>query len=106
MLARSSSARSVISTRYAMLAPERSQRFPRGRHAAFGHIFATLPDALFGVCLGCKVEQALVGRGVLHHRGCLAVDRQNQRAFGFLELLKNRRGMVSKSGQGLNILSD
>jgi hypothetical protein len=43
----------------------------------------------------------LVGRGVLRDRSCLAVDRQNHRALGFLELLKDRRGVVSKTWSGL-----
>jgi hypothetical protein len=87
-----------------MLTPEGFQGFSRGRDAAFGHIFASLPDAFFGVCPRRNIEQALIRFSVLHNRGGLAIDRQNNRAFRFLELLKKCRGMVPKRGQGLNVL--
>src|ERR1700722_195097 len=106
MRARSRNARSVISTRYAMLTAERFQRFPRRPDAAFSHILAALPDAFLGVCLGCDIEQTLIGCGVLHHRRGLAVDRQHHWPFGFLELLKHRRGMVPKRCQSLDVPCD
>jgi hypothetical protein len=87
-----------------MLAPEGFQGFPRERDAAFGHIIASLPDAFFGVCPRRNIEQALIRFSVLHNRGGLAIDRQNNRAFRFLELLEKCRGMVPKRGQGLNVL--
>jgi hypothetical protein len=89
-----------------MLTPEGFERFPRRRHTAFGHVFTALPDAFVSVCLCCDIEQALIGFSVLHHCGGLAVDRQNHRAFRFLELLKKRYGIVPKRGQGLNVLGD
>jgi len=89
-----------------MLAPEGFQGFPRGKDAAFGHIFAALPDAFFGVCPRRNIEQALIRFSVLHNRGGLAIDRQNNRTFRFLELLEKCRGMVPKCGQGLNVLRD
>jgi hypothetical protein len=74
-----------------MLAPEGFQGFPRGKDAAFGNIFAALQDAFFGVCPRRNIEQALIGFSVLHNRGGLAIDRQNNRAFRFLELLEKCR---------------
>src|SRR3984957_12552294 len=106
MRARSRNARSVISTRYAMLTAERFQRFPRRPDAAFSHILAALPDAFLGVCLGCDIEQTLIGCGVLHHRRGLAVDRQHHWAFGFLEVPEHLRGMVPKRGQCLDVPRD
>jgi hypothetical protein len=89
-----------------MLTPKRFERFPRRSHAALGHVFTTLPDAFFDVCLCRDIEQALIGFSVLHYRGGLAVDRQNHRALRLLELLKKRHGIVPKRGQVLNVLGE
>jgi hypothetical protein len=89
-----------------MLAPEGFQGFSCGRDTAFGHIFASLSDAFFGVCPRRNIEQVLIGFSVLRNRGGLAIDRQNNRAFRFFELLEKCRGMVPKRGQGLHVLRD
>lgn len=86
-----------------MFPPEGFQRFPCRRHAAFSNVRAPLADAFFRVRLCRNVEQVLIGFGILHDGGVLAVDRQNNRAFRFLELLKEVSGMIPKRGQGLNV---
>jgi hypothetical protein len=89
-----------------MFLSEGLQRFPRRIHAACSNILEPLSDTLSRIRLRREVEQALIGCRVLYDSGGLAVDRQHNRAFRFLELLQKRSGIIPKRSQCLNILRD
>src|SRR5262245_2987568 len=106
MMERSRKARSVSSTRKAMVSPEGFERFPCGIGAAFGHVFTTLADTFDDVRLRRNVQQTLIRRRILHDGGGLAIDRENYRALGFFQPPKKRGRIVPKRRQGLYVLCD
>src|SRR5208337_1036896 len=53
-----------------------------------------------------KVEQALIGCGVLHHSRCLPIHRKYHGALALLELLHEVAGLAAESGQRLDVLGD
>src|SRR5271157_1294087 len=86
--ARSLSALGVMLTRYALLGFKLGEKFPRGPRSSFFHIFQTPTDAFLRIRAGGKVEQALIGFGILHDGRCLPVYRQHHRALAFLKLFQ------------------
>src|ERR1700733_46631 len=79
-------ARSVRSTRYAILGADFVKHCGRGAGATVPQILKPLSDALGSDRLRRKVKKVLVGFGVLHHCRRLAVHRQYHRALGVFEV--------------------
>src|ERR1700679_3105216 len=98
MRPRSRAARSVSSTRYAMVGTDFAEHHPSRGGAAVLQIIQPLPDAFGGTGLRREVEKVLVSLRVLHDRRRAAVDRQNDRAFGILQMPHDFRRVVAERG--------
>src|SRR6266567_4399605 len=103
MASMSRKARLVSLTRYFMDAAEDFQSFPRRTDAALFYVLKPLADSLSGIGLRCDVEQALIGFGILDDRFRFAVNGENQRLLGFLEVLHELSRIAPECGHGLNI---
>src|SRR5579862_8098457 len=99
-------ARSVRLTRYAMLGTDFVEHHAGGAGATSPQIFQPLPDAFGGTGLRREVEKVLVSFRVLHDRRRLAVDRQNDRAPGILQVLHDFRRMIAEGGHWQDVLGD
>ncbi len=75
-------------------------------HASAFNIIATLPDTFQHISLCRDIEQPLIGGGILHHCGSLAVDRERHWPLGFFKALQERRRMVAEGGERLYVLGN
>jgi hypothetical protein len=82
------------------------QSLTRWTHPALAYILQSLAYAFGGIGSGSDVQQALVGFGVLNNGFGFAVNRENQRAFRFLEVLHELSRVAAESGHGLNVFFD
>jgi hypothetical protein len=105
-MARSSRARGVILTRYAISSFELGKKLLYRLKLSLPLVLQALPDSLFGVCLSGDIEQALVGFGVLHNGRCLPVDSKYKGAFALFEVLHKLTGRAAKCRQRLNVGGD
>src|SRR5882724_2917248 len=96
-------ARSVSLTTYSINTPEFLNRFVRRPFAAVFHVLQPLPDSFRLIGLRRNVQQSLVGLGVLHHRFCLPVYREDYRLLRFLELAQELRRVPPERRHCLNI---
>src|SRR5271166_5382944 len=99
-------ARSVRSTRYAMLGTDFVEHHAGEAGATSPQIFQPLPDAFGGTGLRREVEKVLVSFRVLHDRRRLAVDRQNYRALGILQVPHDFRRVIAEGGHWLDVFGD
>src|SRR5689334_6326696 len=98
MSARSRSARGMILTRYAMRGFELGEEFLRVPSLPCFRLLQPLPDAFAGISARRNVKQALIGFGILHDGGSLALDGEHDGAFAFLELFYEIARPAPKGG--------
>src|SRR5208337_1923690 len=94
--ARSRSAWGVMLTTYAMPGFKLSEKLPRWPCPSFFHILQTLAHGFLLIGASGKVEQALIGCGVLHHSRCLPIHRKYHGALALLELLHEVAGLAAE----------
>src|ERR1039457_6927900 len=104
--ARSRSACGVILTTYAMLGFKLGEKLSRWPCPSCFHILQTLTDAFLLIRHGGKVEQALIGFGVLDNSRCLPIHRKHHGALALLELFHEVAGLAAERGQRLDVLGD
>jgi hypothetical protein len=75
-------ARSVRSTRYAVICADLIANVRCPARATVPEILETLPDALGGIRFRREVKQALVGFGILHDRRVVAEGGHELDVFG------------------------
>ena len=103
---RSRKARSLSLTRYCTGAPEFLQSLTRRTHAALPYVFESLTYPFARIGLGGDVQKTLVSFGVLHNGLGFAVNRKNQWALRFLQVLHELSRIATESGHGLNVFFD
>ena len=86
-----------------MVVAEHFQRFAGGSHTALFHVFETLTDAFECICLGCDIQEALIGFGILHDSFSFSVHCKNERLFRFFEMLHELRWIAPEGRHGLNV---
>src|SRR4051812_1270263 len=77
---------------------------PRRTSASAFQIFQALPDALPSDRPRGVVEKMLVGLGILHHGGGLAVDCQSDRAACRTEMSHHLRRVIAEQRHRLGVL--
>jgi hypothetical protein len=71
-----------------------------------GYILQTLANGFRIIGAGGKVEQALIGCGVLHDGRRLSVHGKHHGAFALLELFHEVAGLAAESRQRLDVFGD
>jgi hypothetical protein len=77
-----------------------------GPHLSRPCVCESLPNSLFGIGTGGKVEQALVRFSILNDGGCPPFNRKHYRPLSLLELPHEVAGTSPEGCQRLNILAD
>jgi hypothetical protein len=106
MPAKSRNARPESLTRYPTAAPEFFESFPSRPSAPFSEVFNSLPYALSFIGVRRKVQQSLIGFGILHDRFGLSVDSKNQRFSRLFQMFQEFRRIAAKCRHGLNVFFD
>jgi len=89
-----------------MVAPERLQSFARRKDTTLFYVFSALANSLECIGMRGKVEQALIGSGILHDCFCFAIDGEDQRFLGLFETLHELGWIAAEGCHRLNILFD
>jgi hypothetical protein len=106
MRLRFQAARSVRSTRYAIIGADLVEYVRRPAPATVPQILKALPDPVGGIGFRCEVKQVLVGFGILHDRCRLAVHRQDNRALGVPQVPHDLRPVIVEGGHRLDVFGD
>src|SRR5580658_1260981 len=104
--ARSRSAWEVVLTTYAMPRFKLGEKLSRLPCPSRLHILQTLADTFLFVGAGRKVEQALIGFGVLHDGRRFPVHGKHHRTLALLELFHEVARPAAERGQRLDVLGD
>jgi len=87
-----------------MLFTHRCEYLASRARSSFFCVLKALTNAFTDVRTSSKIEQALVGSGILHHSFCFSVDGKNERALALLKLLQDFGRLSPERGQCLDIV--
>src|ERR1035438_6746841 len=105
-MSRSWAARPVNSTRYVMAPANLVKDFSRRPGTTAACVIQTLADGFVHIGTGGDVQQALVGRGVLHDGGGLAFYGKHHGPFALPQVLHTIARTATESRQRLDVFGD